>query len=79
MCQDVQYLRIHYVKRQQNKAKCSQARFEANNCRDVMDSALETYRDIMQRPLRDPLPDVDRAQEITQIVRAADADIVTDD
>ncbi len=52
-----------------------QARFEANSCRDVMDSALETYRDIMQRPL----PDVDRAREITQIVRAADADIVTDD
>jgi len=53
--------------------------FEANNCRDVMDSAQETYRDIMQRPLRDPLPDADRAQEISQIVDAADADIVTDD
>jgi len=31
--------------------------YEVNQCRDVMDSALETYRDIMDRPLVGPVMD----------------------
>jgi len=53
--------------------------YQSNNCRDVMDSALETYRDIMDRPLPGPIMDADRMREIEQIIRAADADILTDD
>ncbi len=53
--------------------------YEANNCRDVMDSALETYHEIMDRPLRDPMIDSDRMRGIEQIVQAADTDIMTDD
>jgi trimethylamine:corrinoid methyltransferase-like protein len=53
--------------------------YEANNRRDVMDSALETYREIMDRPLPGPVMDADRIREIEQIVRAADADILADD
>ncbi len=50
--------------------------YEANQRRDVMDSALQTYHEIMQRPLPDSLPDADQRREIEQIVRAADADIL---
>ncbi len=52
--------------------------YEANNRRDVMDSALELYHEIMQRPLPDSVPDADQRREIEQIVRAADADILAD-
>jgi len=52
--------------------------YEANNRRDVMDSALETYHEIMDRPLPDPEMDPDCIREIEQIVRAADADILAD-
>ncbi len=52
--------------------------FEAGNRRDVMDSALETYHEIMQRPLPDSLLDAERTREIEQIVKAADADILSD-
>ncbi len=50
--------------------------FEANNRRDMMDSALALYREIMQRPLPESLPDEDQQREIEQIVQAADADIL---
>jgi len=53
--------------------------YEVNQCRDVMDSALETYRDIMDRPLVGPVMDTDRMREIEKIIRAADADILSDD
>jgi trimethylamine---corrinoid protein Co-methyltransferase len=53
--------------------------YEANNRRDVIDSALETYREIMDRPLPDPVMDADQMREIEQVVRAADADILTHD
>jgi trimethylamine--corrinoid protein Co-methyltransferase len=53
--------------------------YEANNRRDVMDSALETYREIMDRPIPDLVMDADRIREIEQIVRAADADILAGD
>jgi trimethylamine:corrinoid methyltransferase-like protein len=53
--------------------------YEAGNRRDVMDSALETYREIMDRPLPDPMMDADQIREIEQIVRAADADILAGD
>ena len=53
--------------------------YEAKNRRDVMDSALEKYREIMDRPLPDPVMDTDRIREIEQIVRAADADVLADD
>jgi hypothetical protein len=52
--------------------------YEANNRRDVMDSALETYHEIMDRPLPGPEMDPDCIREIEQIVRAADADILAD-
>ncbi len=52
--------------------------YEANNRRDVMDSALESYLEIMQRPLPDSVPSADQRREIEQIVRAADADILAD-
>jgi len=52
--------------------------YEANNRRDVIDSALETYHEIIDRPLTDSVMDVDRVREIEQIVRAADADILSD-
>jgi hypothetical protein len=50
--------------------------YEANNRRDAMDSALESYREIMQRPLPDSVPNANQRREIEQIVRAADADIL---
>ncbi|MFV2032312.1 MAG: trimethylamine methyltransferase family protein [Gammaproteobacteria bacterium] len=50
--------------------------YEANNRRDVIDSALETYHEIIDRPLTDSVMDVDRVREIEQIVRAADADLL---
>ncbi len=53
--------------------------YQANNRRDVMDSTLETYREIMDRPLPDPVMDADRIRGIEQIVCAADADILVDD
>jgi hypothetical protein len=53
--------------------------YEANNRRDVMDSALETYREIMDRPIPDLVMEADRIREIEQIVRAADADILAGD
>jgi trimethylamine:corrinoid methyltransferase-like protein len=53
--------------------------YEADNRRDVMDSALEKYREIMNRPLPDPVMDSDQIREIEQIVRAADADVLADD
>ncbi len=52
--------------------------YEANNRRDVMDSALELYREIIQRPLPDAVPDADQRREIEQVVRAADADILAE-
>jgi len=52
--------------------------YQANNCHDVMDSALETYREIMERPLPGPLMAEERVREIEQIVQAADADILED-
>jgi len=52
--------------------------YEANQRRDVMDSALELYHEIMQRPLPDSVPDADQRREIEQIVRAADADILAE-
>ena len=52
--------------------------YEANNRRDVMDSALETYHQIMDRPLPDPMMDADRVREIEEIVRVAEADILSD-
>ncbi len=52
--------------------------FEAKNRRDMMDSALASYREIIQRPLPESLPDVDQQREIEQIVQAADADILAD-
>jgi len=52
--------------------------YEANNRRDVMDSALETYHEIMDRPLPDSVMDADRIREIEEIVRAAEADILSD-
>ncbi len=53
-------------------------RFEANSRRDIIDSALETYHDIMQRPLPDSVTEADQNREIEQIVRAADEDILPD-
>ncbi|MCP4391707.1 MAG: hypothetical protein GY802_25660, partial [Gammaproteobacteria bacterium] len=52
--------------------------YEASNRRDVMDNALETYHEIMDRPLTDPVMDADRIREIEQIICAADADILAD-
>ncbi|MCP4494371.1 MAG: hypothetical protein GY820_44790 [Gammaproteobacteria bacterium] len=52
--------------------------FEANNRRDMMDSALASYREIIQRPLPDSLPDADQQREIERIVQAADVDILAD-
>ncbi len=52
--------------------------YEANNRRDVMDSALETHHEIMDRTLTDPVMDADRIRAIEQIVCAADADILAD-
>ncbi len=51
--------------------------FEANNRRDIMDSALQTYHDYQQRPLPDSLPDAEQQREIEQIVRAADEEILS--
>ncbi|MCP3688951.1 MAG: hypothetical protein GY784_11095 [Gammaproteobacteria bacterium] len=50
--------------------------FDANNRRDMMDSALALYREVIQRPLPNSLPDADQQREIEQIVQAADADIL---
>ena len=52
--------------------------FEAANRRDVMDTALQTYHDIMQRPLPDMLTDEHQIREIEQLISAADADILAD-
>jgi trimethylamine:corrinoid methyltransferase-like protein len=52
--------------------------YETKNRRDAIDSALETYHEILQRPLRDSWVDADQIREIKQIVRAADADILAD-
>ena len=51
--------------------------YEANNCRDVIDSALETYREIMDRPLPDPVENANQTREIERIIRYADADILS--
>jgi len=50
--------------------------YEANDRRDVMDSALETYHEIMNLPAADPVMDADRIREIEEIIRAADTDIL---
>ncbi len=50
--------------------------YEANNRRDILDTALASYQEIIQRPLPDSLPDADQRREIEQIVKAADADIL---
>jgi trimethylamine:corrinoid methyltransferase-like protein len=52
--------------------------YEANNRRDVMDSALESYLELIQRPLPDTLPNAEQIREIEQIVQAADVDILTE-
>jgi len=52
--------------------------YEANNRRDVINSALDLYHEIMQRPLPDSVPDADQRREIEQIVRAADAGILAE-
>ena len=51
--------------------------YEANNRRDVIDSAIETYHEIMGRPLPDPVVDANQIREIEQIIRDADADILS--
>ena len=51
--------------------------FEAKHRRDVMDCALEAYQEIIRRPLPDTLMDAERAREIEQIVRDADASILS--
>jgi len=52
--------------------------FEANNRRDVIDGALESYHEIIRRPLPDSVPGADQRREIEQIIRAADTDILSD-
>ncbi len=49
--------------------------YEANQCRGAIGSALETYQEILDRTVMD----ADRMREIEQIIRSADADILTDD
>ena len=50
--------------------------YDSNRRRDLIDSALETYREIMRRPQPEALLDADRAREIDRIVADADAKIL---
>ena len=51
--------------------------YEKNHRRDVFDSALDAYQEIIRRPQPKALVDADRAREIEQIVRDADARILS--
>jgi trimethylamine--corrinoid protein Co-methyltransferase len=52
--------------------------YEANNRRDVIDSALETYHEIINRPLPEAVMVADLIREIEQVIREADAEILSE-